>query len=85
VFEEYLKEIGSKYTADKYHMIDHNCNNFTDDICEFLTGRPIPKRVFNQAKELIETPAGQIFKPYLMQMQNKAKSPHQECIIGQNC
>jgi hypothetical protein len=70
-----LNGLGPKYTAEKYHVIDHNCNNFTDDACEFLTGKPIPKRVLNQAKDLLETPAGQMFKPYLMQMQNVIKSP----------
>ena len=33
VFEEYLGEISHKYTQEKYHVIDHNCNNFTDEAC----------------------------------------------------
>ena len=75
VFEEYLASLGPKYTAEKYHIIDHNCNNFTDEACEFLTGQPIPKRVLDQAKDLLNTPAGQMFKPILMQMQGTIQSP----------
>ena len=30
VFEDYLKDIGPKFTADKYHIIEYNCNHFTE-------------------------------------------------------
>lgn len=30
VFEDFIKDLGPKYTAEKYHIIDHNCNNFTE-------------------------------------------------------
>jgi hypothetical protein len=33
VFEDFLNDITHKYTAEKYHLIDHNCNNFTDEAC----------------------------------------------------
>lgn len=33
IFEDYLKDLGPKYSAEKYHLIDHNCNNFTDEAC----------------------------------------------------
>lgn len=75
VFEDYLKDLGPKYSAEKYHLIDHNCNNFTDEACEFLTGKSIPKKVLNQAKELLETPGGQILKPFLLQMQGNIQNP----------
>ena len=31
-------------------MKNHNCNNFTDEACEFLIGKGIPKKVVDQAK-----------------------------------
>jgi hypothetical protein len=30
VFEDYLKDISHKYTAEKYDLINHNCNMFTN-------------------------------------------------------
>lgn len=75
IFQDFLNDISHKYTYDKYHIIDHNCNNFTDEACEFLVGTGIPKKVVNQAKELINTPQGQLFKPFLMQMQGAVQSP----------
>ena len=75
IFEDFLKDIGPKYTAEKYHVIEYNCNHFTEEACEFLTGSGIPKRVLNQAKELLDTPAGQMFKPFIMQMQGAIQKP----------
>lgn len=30
VFEDYLKELDHKYTPEKYDLIEHNCNMFTE-------------------------------------------------------
>ncbi len=30
ILEDYLKDVGHKYTPEKYDLINHNCNNFTD-------------------------------------------------------
>lgn len=42
-FNEYLESLAELYTADKYHLMDFNCNNFTADVVGFLTGQEIPK------------------------------------------
>lgn len=70
-----MKDIGPKFTAEKYNIIEYNCNHFSEEAAEFLTGTGIPKRVLNQARDLLETPAGQVFKPFLMQMQGTFQSP----------
>lgn len=75
VFEEYLQEVGHKYTAEKYDLINHNCNMFTSDIAEFLIGHSIDEKYANQAKELLATPAGQMFKPFLEGMQKSVQNP----------
>ncbi|KAJ3733325.1 PPPDE putative peptidase domain-containing protein [Lentinula guzmanii] len=41
-FNEYLEEMREHYTADKYHLLDFNCNSFTNDCAAFLTGGSIP-------------------------------------------
>lgn len=48
---------------------------FTADIAEFLTGKPLDKKYTNQGKELLESPAGQMFKPFLQQMQGAVQNP----------
>ncbi|KAF9651564.1 DUF862-domain-containing protein [Thelephora ganbajun] len=41
-FDEYLIEMKDHYTAEKYHLLDFNCNSFTSDCVSFLTGETIP-------------------------------------------
>ena len=31
-------QLRPRYTADTYHLLDNNCNNFTQDVAIFLTG-----------------------------------------------
>jgi hypothetical protein len=75
VFEDFLKDIAPRFTAEKYDIIEHNCNMFTDQAAEFLTGKGIGDKYVKQAKELLETPAGQMFKPFLAQMQGQVQNP----------
>lgn len=65
---DYLKDIDKNFTQSTYNIISNNCNHFTNDICFFLTGKPIPDYVLNQHKELISTPIGKMIMPMLEQM-----------------
>lgn len=75
VFEDFLKDIAYKYRAETYEIIEHNCNMFTDEAAEFLTGKGIGDKYVKQAKNILDTPAGQMFKPFLSQMQGQVQSP----------
>lgn len=33
VFDEFINEMKVIYTAEKYHLLDNNCNNFTNQVC----------------------------------------------------
>ncbi|KAJ4848652.1 hypothetical protein Tsubulata_023503 [Turnera subulata] len=37
-----LTPISAKYHGDTYHLIAKNCNHFTNEVCQELTGKPIP-------------------------------------------
>lgn len=41
-FQSFIEHLSSKYHGDTYHLIAKNCNHFTDDLCQRLTGKPIP-------------------------------------------
>ena len=48
-FHDFLSEMAHKYTLNSYNIITNNCNNFTDDASQFLTGDPIPAcNIFHQ-------------------------------------
>lgn len=41
-FNEYIESLSEEYTAEKYHLMEFNCNHFTADVVGFLTGGVIP-------------------------------------------
>nr|XP_043628462.1 deSI-like protein At4g17486 isoform X1 [Erigeron canadensis] len=41
-FREFIETVASEYHGDTYHLISKNCNHFTDDISQRLTGKKIP-------------------------------------------
>ncbi len=46
LFIEMLADLRPRYNMTSYDLIKNNCNNFTNDVVTFLTGRPIPPCAF---------------------------------------
>jgi hypothetical protein len=51
-----------------YHILENNCNHFTNDIAQFLTGNPLPDSIIKQHEELSNTPLGKMILPMLDNM-----------------
>ncbi|KAG6889127.1 hypothetical protein C0992_006349 [Termitomyces sp. T32_za158] len=62
-FGEYLTEMREHYTADKYHLLDFNCNSFTNDVVGFLTGGSIPEFIKDLPTDFLSTPFGAALRP----------------------
>ncbi|EJD40913.1 DUF862-domain-containing protein [Auricularia subglabra TFB-10046 SS5] len=62
-FDEYLAEMSDLYTADKYHLLEFNCNNFTNDVVGFLTGGSIPDWIKDLPSDFLSTPFGAALRP----------------------
>ncbi|GER34757.1 PPPDE putative thiol peptidase family protein [Striga asiatica] len=41
-FRSFMEHLSNKYHGDTYHLISKNCNHFTDEVCQRLTGKSIP-------------------------------------------
>ncbi|KAG8732365.1 hypothetical protein FRC12_019301 [Ceratobasidium sp. 428] len=67
-FSDYLSEIREHYTADKYHLLDFNCNSFTNDIIGFLTGQHIPAWIRDLPADFLSTPFGASLRPTIDNM-----------------
>ncbi|KAL1722832.1 PPPDE putative peptidase domain-containing protein [Schizophyllum commune] len=67
-FNEYLEEMRQHYTADKYHLLDFNCNSFTNDVIGFLTGGSIPERIRDLPSDFLSTPFGAALRPTIDNM-----------------
>lgn len=63
VFVEYLKGIESRYRSIDYSLTRHNCNTFTNELCQFLLGKEIPDYIKNICTEIMQTPTGQEIRP----------------------
>ncbi|KAG0300622.1 hypothetical protein BGZ98_009034 [Dissophora globulifera] len=65
VFMEFMDNMRETYTADAYHLLDNNCNNFTNDVCQFLVGQPIPNHITSLPADFLNTPFGQSMRPMI--------------------
>ncbi|KDR82390.1 hypothetical protein GALMADRAFT_237672 [Galerina marginata CBS 339.88] len=67
-FNDYLQEIREHYTTDKYHLLEFNCNSFTDDCVGFLTGGSIPSFIKDLPTDFLSTPFGAALRPTIDSM-----------------
>jgi len=69
MFMEYLQAQGrDRFRGDRYDLLNHNCNNFSHETCQFLTGKGIPQHILDLPREVMSTPMGQMLAPMLQQM-----------------
>ena len=45
---EYVQGLREVYTAEKYHLLEYNCNTFTNEVVGFLTGGRIPEDILGE-------------------------------------
>jgi len=83
LLNRFLDELQEKYTADTYHLLDNNCNNFTADLAFFLTGHSIPDAISALPTIVLESPLGKLIRPLIDNMErllrgstNPATSPN---------
>lgn len=66
----YLRSINSQFTQFTYNLITNNCNNFADNVCQFLTGHGIPEHIVDLPRIVFSTPGGAMLRPMIEGMQN---------------
>ncbi|XP_022598487.1 desumoylating isopeptidase 1-like [Seriola dumerili] len=66
LFTEYLTSLAeSTYRGDTYNLFEHNCNSFSNEVAQFLTGKKIPSYITDLPSEVLSTPFGQALRPLL--------------------
>ncbi|XP_028264294.1 desumoylating isopeptidase 1b [Parambassis ranga] len=69
IFMDYLTSLAeSTYSGDKYNLFEHNCNSFSNEVAQFLTGKKIPSYITDLPSEVLSTPFGQALRPLLDSM-----------------
>ncbi|EPQ10855.1 PPPDE peptidase domain-containing protein 2 [Myotis brandtii] len=70
IFLEYLSSLGeSQFRGEAYNLFEHNCNTFSNEVAQFLTGRKIPSYITDLPSEVLSTPFGQALRPLLDSIQ----------------
>lgn len=65
LFLEYIFALGeSSYKPQTYDLFKHNCNNFTQEVATFLTGKSIPQEILDLPEEFLNTPLGSSLQGY---------------------
>lgn len=65
LFLEYIFALGeSSYKPQTYDLFKHNCNNFTQEVAVFLTGKSIPQEILELPDEILNTPLGGTLQSY---------------------
>jgi hypothetical protein len=68
LFRQHLHALKMEWTGDKYHLLENNCNSFTNELCVFLTGTGIPEWITGLPKEFMETELGRQLRPVIDSM-----------------
>ncbi|KAJ7961510.1 desumoylating isopeptidase 1-like [Quillaja saponaria] len=58
VFKMYLLEIDLRYKVETYSLLTHNCNNFSNEVAQFLVGATIPGYILQLPTEVMSSPMG---------------------------
>lgn len=43
----FIEENSYRFTSETYDLLSHNCNNFSEEFVNFLTGNHIPDKILN--------------------------------------
>jgi hypothetical protein len=66
VFEDYLGGLAPRFTAGSYHLIENNCNNFSNELATFLLGTGIPQDILDLPRLALASPTlGPMLAPML--------------------
>merc|ERR1712212_1397588 len=69
-FECWIAEMGSsQYRANQYELFKHNCNNFSEDVAQFLVNRSIPVEITSMPDAVLNTPFGKLIEAQLSNFQ----------------
>lgn len=61
----FLEECGEDYGVGKYHLLEHNCNTFSDAALQFLLGKRIDPEISSLPSDFLNTSLGRMLRPQI--------------------
>jgi len=74
LFHNWCLEQAARFSPANYDLLTHNCNNFTEEACQFLTGKSIPKFITELPNDALSTPMGAMLRPMIENMMNQVQN-----------
>ena len=84
LFQTFLDEVHSRFNVGTYSLLEHNCNNFSDECCEFLVGKKIPEHILRLPSEVLDTPFGAAIKPMLNVFENTMRNTRGTTVFAED-
>ena len=78
LLQEFLAEISHRFTMHTYNLLRWNCNNFSNEVAQFLVGREIPGHVLSLPDDVMSTPLGQQLMPFLNMMEAQMRTASEQ-------
>ncbi|WIA38347.1 hypothetical protein OEZ86_001681 [Tetradesmus obliquus] len=60
MLNELLADISPRFRPQDYSLLTHNCNHFSNELVQLLTGESVPDYIISQAQVIFNTPFGEI-------------------------
>ena len=70
-FADWNRSQRREFGADSYHLLEKNCNHYSDAALRFLTGNGVPETVSNMTATIFNSPLGSIAAQFIQQMQQQ--------------
>ncbi|RCV42546.1 hypothetical protein SEVIR_9G224600v4 [Setaria viridis] len=74
VFEDFLREIGPRYTPATYSLLSHNCNNFSNEAAQFLAGAKVPSYILELPNQVMNSPVGALILPMIQGLETSLRA-----------
>ncbi|KAJ9474940.1 Thioredoxin [Pseudozyma hubeiensis] len=60
-----LPDLRDRFRPEDYNLLSWNCNNFTQEVAQILTGADIPAHIRSLPQDFLSTPFGQMLRPQI--------------------
>ena len=71
-------EISPRFTMHTYNLLRWNCNNFSNEVTQFLVGKEIPSHILSLPDDVMNTPLGQQLMPFLNMMEAQMRTASEQ-------
>lgn len=78
LLQEFLAEISPRFTMHTYNLLRWNCNNFSNEVTQFLVGKEIPSHILSLPDDVMNTPLGQQLMPFLNMMEAQMRTASEQ-------